>query len=147
VEFFVDRNLGTRIFPGVLREAGLILHLHQDYFPQQEKDHVWIAKPAAEGWPIISPDKRISRDFVEVDAVMEAGAAMFCLSGGHYPAEVQAVNFLRCLPQVLHTLESTPRPFIAKIYQPSRDDPEDQHTTRVRVVLTFDEWQRRRRSA
>lgn len=145
MEFFIDRNLGTRIFPEILREAGLVIHLHQDYFPQQEKDRVWIARPALEGWPIISPDKRISRDIVEVDAVMESGAAMFCMSGGHYPAEIQANNFLRCLPQVLHTLETTSRPFIAKIYQPNRDDPEDRHTARVRVVLTLDEWQRRRR--
>jgi hypothetical protein len=48
VEFFIDRNLGTRIFPEILREAGLVIHLHQDYFPQQEKDRVWIARPALE---------------------------------------------------------------------------------------------------
>lgn len=143
MEFFTDRNLGTGIFPRILREAGLVVRLHQDYFPQAEPDPVWVTKAAREGWVIISPDMKISRDILEVEAVMTSGAAMFCMAGGHYPAEVQARNFLRCLPSVMHVLNTTERPFIAKLYQPNRDDPADEHTLRVRVVLTLEEWERR----
>ncbi|HKP74680.1 MAG TPA: hypothetical protein VJT67_04020 [Longimicrobiaceae bacterium] len=145
MEFFADRNLGTRIFPAILRDAGLVVHLHQDHFPQNAPDVLWVAKAAEAGWPIISPDKRISRDTLEVEAAMTSGAAMFCMSGGHHPAELQARNFLRCLPAVLRILENTSRPFIAKIYQPNPDDPADQSTVKVRVVLTLDEWEKKRR--
>lgn len=125
----------------------MTVHVHQDHFQQREKDHLWVPKAAKEGWPIISPDLKISRHIIEVEAVMTSGAAMFCMSGAHYPADEQARNFLRCLPTVLRTLSTTPRPFIAKIYQPNKDDPEDRHTVKVRVVLTLPQWERMQRDA
>lgn len=123
------------------------MHVHQDYFPQTEKDHLWVPKAAKEGWPIISEDLKISRHIIEVEAVMTSGGAMFCMSGAHYSAEDQARNFLRCLPTVLRTLANTARPFIAKIYQPNQDDPNDRHTTKVRVVLTLPQWERMQQEA
>lgn len=130
-----------------LREAGGVVHVHQDYFDQREKDHLWVPTAAKEGWPIISTDLRISRDLLEVEAVMTSGAAMFCMAGAHHPAEKQAQNFLRCLPSVVRILDTTERPFIAKVYQPNPDDPDDRHTVKVRVVLTLEEWERRQREA
>jgi hypothetical protein len=146
LEFFADRNLGTRIFPVVLRKAGVIVHLHQDHFPQGAPDVEWVPEVAKRGWPIISPDLRISQHRLEVAAIMTSGAAMFCLSGGHNMGEAQALNFLRCLPSVLRVLEMTERPFIAKVYQPNADDPTDTKTKRVEVKLRLSEWERRYRS-
>ena len=144
MEFFADRNLGIGIFPSVLRAAGVTLHLHQDHFPQDALDVEWLPQAAARGWIIISPDIRIGRDRLEVDAIMTSGAIVFCLSGGHCPAEEQAANFLRCLPQIERLALSVPSPFIAKVYRPSPDDPGDTRTRRVEVKLTLQEWERRR---
>jgi hypothetical protein len=146
LEFFADRNLGTRIFPVVLRQAGDIVHLHQDHFPQGAPDVEWVPEVAKRGWPIISPDLRISQHRLEVAAVMTSGAAMFCLWGGHNMGEAQALNFLRCLPSVLRILETTERPFITKVYQPNADDPTDTKTKRVEVKLRLPEWERRYKS-
>jgi hypothetical protein len=143
LEFFADRNLGTRVFPLILREAGVVVHLHQDYFPQDAPDVEWVPEVAGRGWPIISPDLKISQHRLEVAAVMTSGAAMFCLSGGHYMGEAQARNFLRCLPSILKILDTTERPFIAKVYQPNPDDPADTKTKRVEVKLRLAEWERR----
>jgi hypothetical protein len=140
-------TLGTRIFPAVLRQAGVVVHLHQDYFPQGAPDVEWVPEVAKRGWPIISPDLKISQHRLEVAAVMTSGAAMFCLSGGHHMGEAQAHNFLRCLPSVLKILKTTERPFIAKVYQPNPDDPGDTKTKRVEVKLTLPEWERRYRSS
>jgi hypothetical protein len=144
VEFFADRNLGVNTFPRLLREHGVVVHLHQDYFPPAADDVDWMPEVAGRGWPIISPDIRIARDKLEVEAIMTSGAAVFCLSGGHCTAEDKARNFLRCLPEILAVLERTARPFIAKVYQPNRDDREDTRTRRVEVKLTIAEWEHRR---
>lgn len=141
--FFADRNLGVRIFPAILRAQGLTVHLHQDYFDQDAADVDWMPEVARRGWPIISPDIRISRDRLEVEAIMTSGAAVFCLAGGHLTGEEKARNFLRCLPQIASVLERTPPPFIARVYQPNRDDPADAKTRRVEVKLTLPEWESR----
>lgn len=62
MEFFADRNLGVNIFPAILRAEGITVHLHQDHFPQDAADVVWMPEVARRGWPIISPDIRIFRD-------------------------------------------------------------------------------------
>ncbi|HST61721.1 MAG TPA: hypothetical protein VLK84_23680 [Longimicrobium sp.] len=144
MEFFADRNLGVHTFPAILRAEGITVHLHQDHFPQDAEDVDWMPEVARRGWPIISPDIRISRDRLEVDAIMTSGATVFCLSGGHCTSEEKAHNFLRCLPQIARVLESTPPPFIAKVYRPNPDDPGDIRTRRVDVKLTRPEWERRR---
>lgn|GEM_PF-1471602 len=145
MEFFADRNLGTRLFPELLRREGLTIHLHQDHFAPDAADVDWMPVVARRGWPIISPDLRISRDWLEVSAVMTSGAAMFCLSGGERTAEQKARNFMRCLPAILRILETTARPFIAKVYQPNPDDPGDTKTRRVEVKLTLPQWEERYR--
>ncbi|HEU4882932.1 MAG TPA: hypothetical protein VFT45_11815 [Longimicrobium sp.] len=145
MEFFADRNLGVHIFPAILRAEGITVHLHQDHFAQNAADVDWMPEVARRGWPIISPDIRISRDRLEVEAIMTSGAAVFCLAGGHLTGEEKARNFLRCLPQIQSVLARTPLPFIAKVYQPNRDDPADTTTRRVDVKLTLAEWEKRRR--
>jgi hypothetical protein len=119
LELFADRNLGVNTFPAILRAEGITVHLHQDHFPQDAEDVVWMPEVARRGWIIISPDIRISRDRLEVDAIMTSGASVFCLSGGQCTAEEKARNFLRCLPQVAKVVDSTPPPFIAKVYRPT----------------------------
>lgn len=146
MEFFADRSFGSRIFPVILREAGVTVHLHKDYFHPDAPDVEWVPLVAEKGWPIISPDLKISQHRLEVAAVMTSGAAMFCVSGGHCPGPAQAHNFLRCLPTILKILETTERPFIAKVYQPNPDDPADTKTKRVQVKLTLPEWEKRYKS-
>lgn len=145
MELFTDRNLGARRFPEALRAAGVVVHTHQEHFAQDAPDTEWVPEVARRGWPILSPNLRIARDRLEVAAVMTSGAAMFCLSGGHTTAEAQAANVIRCLPAIERILATVARPFIAKIYQPSADDPGDTRTRRVEVKLTLPEWEARER--
>jgi hypothetical protein len=144
LEFFADRNLGVNVFPAILRAEGITIHLHQDHFPQDAADVDWMPEVAPRGWPILSPDIPISRDRLEVEAIMTCGAAVFCLAGGHLTSEAKARNVLRCLSQIQSVLARTPPPFIARVYQPNRDDPTDATTRRVEVKLTRADWEQRR---
>lgn len=55
MEFFADRNLGVHVFPAIVRAEGVIVHLHQDHFPQNAADVEWMPETARRGWIIISP--------------------------------------------------------------------------------------------
>jgi hypothetical protein len=141
VEFFADRNLGARRFPAILRAAGVTLDVHQDHFPQDALDVVWMPDVASRGWIILSPDIRIARDRLEVHAIMTSGASVFCLSG----AGTARRRTRRRTSSAARVVERTPPPFIAKVYRPNPDDPSDTRTRRVDVKLTRPEWEARRR--
>jgi hypothetical protein len=39
--FFLDRSLGKKRIAATLRQAGAIVHVHDDYFPPDAKDEDW----------------------------------------------------------------------------------------------------------
>ncbi len=47
--FFTDRDLG-KLFPQILRNAGLKVERHDDYFSETTDDLVWLAEVARRGW-------------------------------------------------------------------------------------------------
>jgi hypothetical protein len=61
-EFFVDRSLGPET-AGVLRGFGWIVHLINDFFPndaQETADEDWIAYGLQRGWGDLSAGRRSS---------------------------------------------------------------------------------------
>lgn len=100
MEFFVDRNLGRYDFPNYLRAHGLVVHSHDDHFPQDADDEVWIAEVADRGWIILAADKDVLHVPVELAAVMVAGAHFMNLVGGHIKALDLARNFVNTLDKV-----------------------------------------------
>jgi hypothetical protein len=85
LEYFVDRSLGSEIVPTALREAGLTVHRLVELYPGHEDvdDNTWIADCTAQGWVLLTKDKRIRHRQAEIDAVKEAGARMFCIPSGN----------------------------------------------------------------
>ena len=59
VVFFVDRSLGRKIIPGALRDAGEEVRIHDEHFPQDAKDEVWLAEAGKQGWVVLTKDKNI----------------------------------------------------------------------------------------
>jgi hypothetical protein len=56
--YFCDRNLGKR-FGQELRRQGLVVELHDDHFPQDTPDEDLLRHVAAQGWVILTLDKRM----------------------------------------------------------------------------------------
>lgn len=56
--FFTDRDLG-KMFPAILREAGILVERHADHFDQNEKDEVWLAEVGRRGWVALTHNLRI----------------------------------------------------------------------------------------
>jgi hypothetical protein len=144
VEFFTDVNCGKQ-FPALLREAGLTVHMHVEHFEADADDVVWAPAIAERGWVGISRDRRITRTALEYDALMFAGGRLFVLTGGGMKTDVLARNFINTLPKILATIANTAAPYIAMVYRPSPVDSILRGTPgSVKVVLTRDEWERRR---
>lgn len=147
MEFFADRNLGRYDFPEYLRRSGLVVHAHDDHFAQDAPDTEWLPQVAGRGWIVLSADRVITRDPVELAAVMLSGVAMFCLVGGMAKAEDLAQNFVNTRDSIATFLEANPPPFVAKVYRPSplaaisRGVP-----GQVKRVMNYAEWLMSRRS-
>lgn len=139
--FFIDRDLGNRIFPEVLREAGILIARHNDHFEQNAPDAVWIPEVARRRWFVITHDKQIRYTPLERDAVMRCGLGMFVLRGAAPHAEL-AQNFVNTFPHVLQCILEHDRPFIAKLLRPSPvADVQLGRAGRVEMWLSGDDWE------
>ena len=62
-EYFVDRSLGRRQVPDLLRAAGVRLRTLAEVYgiPADEavEDVDWLAHSGARGWPVLMKDERI----------------------------------------------------------------------------------------
>ena len=113
--FFLDRSLGKKRVATALRQAGAILHIHDDYFPPDAKDEDWLAEAGQRGWIVLTKDHRIRYRHVERLALMKAGVAAFILTSGDLQGEEMAQIFVRALSRIKPFLQKHAKPFIAKI--------------------------------
>lgn len=117
--FFTDRDLGAKIFPGILRQEGIGVERHVDHFAPDTPDNQWLPLVAKKGWYALSNDRGILRKDVERRVVMKAGVPLFILVGGHVPVEQLAYNFVNTLSRIMKFINNNSPPFIAKIYRPN----------------------------
>lgn len=138
--FFTDRNLGTQ-FPGILKAAGLHVEEHDNHFPPNTSDEMWLAEIGRRGWLAISKDKNIARKPNEINAVMNSDVGLFIVVGGEIRHKELAENFVNCRSKVQQFLEKNSPPFIAKVYRPSPSRP--QTGGRVDLWLSYQNWRDR----
>lgn len=95
VVFFTDRDLG-KMFPNILRDAGLTVECHADPFH----------------------DRRIRYKPNELAAVVRHNTALLVVIGAA-PYPDLARSFVATAPKIVAFLETQARPFIAKVYRTS----------------------------
>ena len=113
--FFIDRSLGKHVVPDALRTAGANVEVHDDYFPQDAPDEVWLPKVGQNGWAVVTSDDRIRYRQAERTAATAAGVALFIYTGKKMRGAATADALVRALPQMRRLLETQHRPFIAKV--------------------------------
>ena len=57
--FFLDRSLGKHIVANALRQAGAVVKLHDDHFPQDARDEEWLREVGRREWIVLTKDSRI----------------------------------------------------------------------------------------
>ena len=102
--FFIDRSLGRKKVPAILRVAGLRLNTLAEVYgtpeDEQVKDPAWLARAGAEGWPVLMKDSGISKDPFEKHTVTQHGVRCFCIGNGKLSAQEMAGWILSALGEI-----------------------------------------------
>jgi hypothetical protein len=101
--------------PDRLRDIHPIVHAHDDLFPQDTDDDVWLREAARRGWIVLTRDDRIRYRPGEQREIIEAGLACFCLNPTKgMTAEEWADVLVKALPKILEIQQRRRRKAISK---------------------------------
>lgn len=128
--FFIDRSLGRDVVAAPLKQAGLAVEIHDDHFPQNTPDTVWLREVGRRGWVVLSKDKDIGRNLLELRAILEGQVACFQLGRGDLGGAAMAAAFIAAMPRIQRALRRFHVPFVAAVAA----------TGGVRVLLADGEW-------
>lgn len=88
---------------------------HDDQFTQGALDRDWIPAVAARGWIILTRDRRIVRNSIEFNAVINANARQFVVTDAHGSAEVVAASILKARKAMERRVRTLNPPFVLAI--------------------------------
>lgn len=112
---FVDRSLGRRQVPDLLRAAGLCLHTLAEVYgiPADEAvaDVDWLARAGQQGWAVLMKDERIRYRPAERAALIDHRVRAFCLASGNLRATEMAQLYLDVLDKLVAAC-GAPGPFL-----------------------------------
>lgn len=108
-DIFCDRSLGRRKVPDRLRQVHPVVIAHDDVFPQDTDDEVWLREAGRRGWIVVMKDDRIRYRPGERKMVIEAGVCCFCLHPSKdMTGEDMATTLVLALPRILRHHASHP---------------------------------------
>jgi hypothetical protein len=115
---FLDENL-DRCAPILLtiEEAGVLCEEQSARFSPGASDDLWLPQVAANGWCILTKDKRLRYNEWEKRALLQHKAREFCFSSGNMSGPEMAAALRKALPRMRRFAERTPGPFVVMIYK------------------------------
>jgi PIN like domain len=103
--YFIDRNLGRKRLPSLLKKVGMKVEVLHSYFPAETPDDEWIPKVVAKGWVILTGDKAIETDPINLKAVEESAAKVFITADTNSKAEEWAAAVIVARRKIARTVE------------------------------------------
>jgi hypothetical protein len=97
------------------------VHAHKELFKDDEDDHIWIPDIAARGWVILTSDERISRDPVNVRAVLDSKAQVVMTSDNNKLPEMWGAAFTVGRKRLHELLDGNPGPVYIQLTSTARD--------------------------
>jgi hypothetical protein len=70
--FFSDEDLGTKIFPVPLRDAGVRVEALTNHFPAGTNDVDWIPVVAQREWVVLTHDRNMRYNTPERNSIMQS---------------------------------------------------------------------------
>jgi hypothetical protein len=114
-EFFLDRSLGRRQVPDLLRAAGLRLRTLSEVYgiPADEDvaDVDWLELAGTRRWVVLMKDERIRYRPGERQALVSHKVMAFCLTSGNLRAHQMAELFLASVEEITAACHD-PGPFL-----------------------------------
>ena len=112
--WFVDRSLGRKIVDD-LRVAGFNVEEHAAHFADDAPDVEWLGEAGRRGWVVLTKDKAVRRNALELQAILASEVACFSLGHGNLKAEQMAKAFVAARPRVERVLRRYGPPIIATV--------------------------------
>jgi hypothetical protein len=113
LEIFCDRSLGRIKVPGALRQIHPVVFAHDDVFPQDTADDVWLEAAGRNDWVVLMRDDRIRYRPAEQAAVLSSGVRCFCLNPSkNMTGDDMAAIFVAALPRILAIASGEARGYI-----------------------------------
>ena len=113
--FFIDRSLGKKTIADALKREGAEVYVHDDLFPADTEDEIWLREVGNRKWVVLTKDLRIRYRTSERLAVKAANTAMFALTARDCQGSEMADIFVKALPRIARFLKKNRPPFIAKV--------------------------------
>jgi len=110
----VDRSLGKGLALALIG-AGEQAIAHDQRFPPDAPDVVWLAEAGRQHWIVLTKDKRIRYRELEREALIRGGLAAFVLTSSGLRGEEIAALVLEHLSRIKHLAAFQPRPFVASV--------------------------------
>lgn len=103
-----------------LRNAGLKVESHATWFRHDTPDEVWLTVVGYFDWIVLKRDKKIGKNVIELDALLDADVKSFVMASGQLKDVENAAIFIRALPKIFETIDANNFPFIAKVFRDNR---------------------------
>jgi predicted nuclease of predicted toxin-antitoxin system len=113
--YFVDRSLGRGIVVESLRDAGAAVHAHDDHFAQNTPDTEWLIEVGQRGWVVLTKDKNIRSNQLELRALLQANVACIMLGRGDLTAATMGKLFGDNLRKIERVLRRFHLPLVATL--------------------------------
>lgn len=98
-----------------LMNAGAQIQHHGDHFAQNTPDAEWLQNVGNRGWVVLTKDKKIGRNELELRAIACANVKVFSLASGNLTGQQMAHTFVNGLEKLEKFTYGNQAPFIAKI--------------------------------
>jgi predicted nuclease of predicted toxin-antitoxin system len=128
--YFVDRSLGRGIVVQTLRAAGHEVHAHDDHFAQSTPDTEWLGEVGRRRWVVLTKDKNIRSNHLELRALLDAEVACVMLGHGNLTAEAMGRLFAQNLRRIERILRRFHAPLVASLATSGG----------LRVLIAAGEW-------
>jgi predicted nuclease of predicted toxin-antitoxin system len=117
--FFIDWCFGKTVV-NALRAAGALIEHHGDHFEQNAPDTEWLPVVGDRGWVVLTKDKAIAKNQLELMAIARAEVKVFILTSGNLARQDMADILVDVLEKLKKFSQGNQAPFIAKVSKDRR---------------------------
>jgi hypothetical protein len=114
--------LGRYIVADALRAVGETIELHFQHFDATTLDIDWLPVVGHRGWVVLTKDRHIKSNQVEIAGLINAQVACFNLISAEMTGNDMGQAFVSALPQMKRMLAKYPRPFVANVARGGKVD-------------------------
>jgi hypothetical protein len=120
-EFFLDRNQGNKLMPEMLRKVGLRVICHSDeYADDMTPDPIWLERCGTKDWIVITGDKAIETDPLNLQAVVEHKAKVILLDENNSRAIEWAASIIVSRRRIVDIAHNNEGPFFVSLRKDSK---------------------------